>query len=224
MLIFHLKTNFCQTRAKIRAIWARLLGLGHWAGPCQHWPGTLSLSLLAFLYIKVYLLFFQFQLPTPQPKPPTPISTLSIIIQARMTYQSILPFKTCKFCSVHGVFLFMVQTKHVSDEHLQRSRFTSSAFLVIPTPLSVNDVCFNRWWLSAAGAIVRSLVTYCFLTWIFSVEGLMFMVLMIFPRYSLLKAEFKAVFIIPIQHLRFCCGLFYIRCKGTGLRQWVRND
>ena len=30
---------------------------------------------------------------------------------------------------------------------------------------------------SAAGAIVRSLVTHSFMTWIFSVEGLMFMML-----------------------------------------------
>lgn len=43
----------------------------------------------------------------------------------------------------------------------QLSPFTSSAFLVLPTPLPVEDVFFGEWWLLALRVVIRSLI-FCY--------------------------------------------------------------
>lgn len=83
-----------------------------------------------------------------------------------------------------------------TGEHLPP--FTSSAFAVLPTPLPVEDIFFDKWFLSAIRVVIGSIVTYISLAWIFEWYLFSLVIVTFLVRGVLVKAGYKTVFGIPV--------------------------
>lgn len=81
-------------------------------------------------------------------------------------------------------------------EHL--SPFTSSAFAVLPTPLPVEDIFFDKWLLSAIRVVGGSIATYISLAWIFEWYLVTLVIFTFLVRGVLVRTGYKMVFGIPV--------------------------
>lgn len=108
---------------------------------------------------------------------------------------------------------FRITHPQQTREVPQLSPFTSSAFLVLPTPLPVEDVFFGEWWLSALRVVVRSLI-FCF-----TLAGILEIYIRIFVYLIAIFVDLLGlVFQIPISLEKRVLGHFYL-----GLQKfWVR--
>lgn len=99
------------------------------------------------------------------------------------------------------------QAEQLSNEDLQPGevnlhlpQFTSSAFLMLPTPLPVEDIFFNGWSISAIRVSVRIIVTCLALICISQSPGFLLVswTLISSIRFGLENVKLKTVFGIPI--------------------------